>query len=232
MAMACAATARAAQETLREESGTVYANLRSEVLLDNERVVVHAFVLGPGRSTGRRMAAADQLLVFIRGGTLRSDADARATVWHDGRVVWLPSQASADAGFTNIGSTPIRFEVVSLKPVAAAASAGGAPKYHHLNYPNIPGEDLFENDAVIVQRFLVRPGQWEGVHAHHPDMLYIHVRGGRWAARSHTEKFHVYPDDSPDGSVGWMTPVGIEVGHESQNAGKAPIDLIWVTLKH
>ncbi|MFO1469271.1 MAG: hypothetical protein U1F35_22935, partial [Steroidobacteraceae bacterium] len=131
----------------------------------------------------------------------------------------------------NVGAQPIRFEVVSLKPVAAGAQPDKSPKYRHLNYPNIPGEDLFENDQVIVQRFLVQPGQWEGVHAHHPDMLYIHVKGGRWAARSDTEKFHVYPDDSPDGSVGWMRTTPITEGHESQNAGKEPIDLIWVTLK-
>mgnify|MGYP000902046578 CR=1 FL=1 len=142
----------------------------------------------------------------------------------------------AGGSFTNVGTQPIRFEVVSFKPLVAvagspAASPAGASKFRHLNYPNIPGEDLLENDEVIVQRFLVQPGQWEGVHAHHPDMLYIHVKGGRWAARSYTEKFHVYPDDSPDGSVGWMRTTPITEGHESQNAGKEPIDLIWVTLK-
>lgn len=41
-----------------------------------------------------------------------------------------------------------------------------------------------------MQRFTVNPGQWEGVHAHHPDMLYIHVKGGQWAARSKKEPEH------------------------------------------
>ncbi|MFO1468461.1 MAG: hypothetical protein U1F35_18790 [Steroidobacteraceae bacterium] len=235
LAMLAAGTARAAHETLREESGTVFANLKGEVLLDNERVIVHSFVLAPGQSTGKRAVAADQLMVFIRGGTLKSTAGGRSTMWHDGRVAWLPADEPADSGVTNVGTQPIRFEVVSFKPLVAvagspAASPAGASKFRHLNYPNIPGEDLLENDEVIVQRFLVQPGQWEGVHAHHPDMLYIHVKGGRWAARSYTGAC-VYPDDSPDGSVGWMRTTPITEGHESQNAGKEPIDLIWVTLK-
>jgi mannose-6-phosphate isomerase-like protein (cupin superfamily) len=122
---------------------------------------------------------------------------------------------------------------VMLKPVSAPAplATDGKPKYRYLNYPNIPGEDVLENDAVIVQRFVVAPGQWEGVHAHHPDMLYIHVKGGQWGARTATEKEHAYPDASADGSVGWMQTIDISQGHESRNYGSEPIDLIWVTLK-
>jgi hypothetical protein len=125
---------------------------------------------------------------------------------------------------------------VTLKPVASVAAAaasarGSPPKYRYLNYPNIPGEDLLENDLVIVQRFTVNPGQWEGVHAHHPDMLFIHVKGGQWAVRSKHEPEHAYPDASPDGEVGWEPTIDISEGHESGNVGKSPIDLIWVTLK-
>jgi hypothetical protein len=123
---------------------------------------------------------------------------------------------------------------VALKPLLSAsaiAGSGPGPKYHYLNYPNIPGEDLLENDLVIVQRFTVNPGQWEGVHAHHPDMLYIHVKGGQWAVRSKHEPEHPYPAPSPDGKVGWEPTIDISEGHESGNVGKDPIDLIWVTLK-
>ena len=116
--------------------------------------------------------------------------------------------------------------------VSAAPVPGTVPPDQHLNYPNIPGEDLLENDRVIVQRFIVKPGQWEGVHAHRPNMLYIHVKGGQWATRSKKEPEHAYPEPSPDGGVGWMQTFELSEGHESGNIGKEPIDLIWVTLKN
>jgi quercetin dioxygenase-like cupin family protein/mannose-6-phosphate isomerase-like protein (cupin superfamily) len=210
-----------------------YASLQGEVLLDNARVRVQKFVIEPGHATGQHGHPAEQLLVFIKGGVLRSQATGRSTLWRDGRVVWESAGDPADAGATNTGATPIEVDLVTLKPVTspAAASVTGKPKYQYLNYPNIPGEDLLENDEVIVQRFTVQPGQWEGVHAHHPDMLYIHIKGGQWAEKTYKEPEHPYPNASPDGEVGWMPTIDISVGHQSRNIGKNPIDLIWVTLK-
>ncbi|HVO48511.1 MAG TPA: hypothetical protein VMT29_19500 [Steroidobacteraceae bacterium] len=212
-----------------------YANLpgTGEVLLDNERVVVQKFTLQPGQSTGSHAHHGNQLLVFIRGGLLTSAATGRTTLWKDGRVLWQDATSHPDPGSTNTGSAPIVLMWVTLKPVAAGhrAPPGSPPKYRYLNYPNIPGEDLLENDQVIVQRFVVNPGQWEGVHAHHPDMLYIHIHGGQWASRSKTQPEKPYPEPSPDGEVGWMPTIELSEGHESGNVGPNPIDLIWVTLK-
>jgi predicted metal-dependent enzyme (double-stranded beta helix superfamily) len=211
-----------------------YAGLQGEVLLDNARVLVQKFIMQPGQSTGRHAHPADQLLVFIKGGVLRSQATGRAALWRDGRVVWQNATDPADEGSTNAGATPIEMVLVTLKPMAqpAAAVPGGKPKYQYLNYPNIPGEDLLDNDQVIVQRFTVKPGQWEGVHAHCPDMLYIHIKGGQRAAKTYQEPERPYPDPSPDGEVGWMPTIDISVGHQSRNIGKHPIDLVWVTLKN
>lgn len=215
--------------------GPQYANLQGEVLLDNPRVLVQRFIVQAGQFTGRRTGLGDQLQVFIKGGVLTSQT-GRSTLWRDGRVAWHGAAEGADAGSTNSGAAPIEMIWVTLKRAAApsvvmAPNSASAPKYRYLNYPNIPGEDLLENDLVIVQRFTVNPGQWEGVHAHHPDMLYIHVKGGQWAARSKHEPEHAYPAPSPDGEVGWMPTIDISEGHESGNIGKDPIDLIWVTLK-
>jgi mannose-6-phosphate isomerase-like protein (cupin superfamily) len=208
-----------------------YQGLHGQLELDNDRVVVEKFVLEPGQSTGRGADSADRLLVFIKGGTLRTAA-GRSTIWKDGRVLWQNAADRFDEEAVNAGETPIEFVRVRLKPVKSTRKARAPePKYHYLNYPNIPGEDLLENDQVIVQRFVVNPGQWEGVHAHHPDMLYIHIRGGQWAARSYRESEHAYPEPSPDGEVGWMPTIDLGEGHESRNIGKEPIDLVWVTLK-
>ncbi|MGO9037800.1 MAG: hypothetical protein ACLPX1_01980 [Steroidobacteraceae bacterium] len=225
LATAIAATAAAVK------TAPTFANLQGEVVLENPRVLVQKFLIEPGQSTGLHTHPGNQLLVFIKGGVLRSES-GRSTLWKDGRVLWQTAADRADDGSTNTGSTPIEIICVNLKPVAPGAPpAGGKPKYQYLNYPNIPGEDLLENDFVIVQRFVVNPGQWEGVHAHHPDMLYIHIKGGQWAARSKREPEHPYPEASPDGEVGWMATIPLSEGHESGNIGKNPIDLIWVTLK-
>jgi mannose-6-phosphate isomerase-like protein (cupin superfamily) len=208
-----------------------FANLKGEVVLDNPRVTVEKFVLQPGQTTGEQSHRLDQLWVFVKGGVLTS-SDGRATLWRDGRVSWRSASDRPEAGSTNTGASPIELICVNLKSVPPApASSPGRPKYRYLNYPNIPGEDLLENDSVIVQRFTVNPGQWEGVHAHHPDMLYIHIKGGQWAAKTYKEPEHPYPDASPDGEVGWMPTIDLSVGHQSGNIGKEPIDLIWVTLK-
>ncbi len=215
------------------KSAATYANLAGEVVLENERVLVQKFIVPPGQSTGVHRHPADQLLVFINGGVLRSAA-GRSTLWREGRVQWESAATRADEGSINTGTTPIEMICVSLKPVPSppvAAAPAHDPQDLHLNYPNIPGEDLLENDSVIVQRFLVNPGQWEGVHAHRPNMLYIHIKGGQWAARSKSEPEHAYPAPSPDGKVGWMPTIALSEGHESGNIGKNPIDLIWVTLK-
>jgi beta-alanine degradation protein BauB len=223
-----------AAATTAPAPAAVFAGLRGTVLLENERVRVERFELAPGQSTGRHEHPSDELLVFVRGGVLRSADTGRKTLWRDGRVSWQRA-AAADAGVQNAGDATIVVIVVSLKPPpqhsASAAVVAHNPFGFYLNYPNIPGEDLLENDRVVVQRFLVKPGQWEGVHAHNPNMLYIHVRGGQWGARTKKEPEHPYPEPSPDGEVGWMPPIDISVGHESGNIGQQPIDLIWVTLK-
>jgi quercetin dioxygenase-like cupin family protein len=230
LVLGASATARDAEPA--DGRASTYANLQGEVVLENARVRVEKFVMAPGQSTGLHRHPAEQLLVFVKGGVLTS-ASGRSTLWRDGRVEWQSSRAPVDPGSTNTGAASIEIICVSLKPVItpSAVADDGQPKYHHLNYPNIPGEDLLENDLVIVQRFTVNPGQWEGVHAHHPDMLYIHIKGGQWAARSKGEPEHPYPEPAPDGEVGWMPTIPLSVGHESRNIGSAPIDLIWVTLK-
>jgi quercetin dioxygenase-like cupin family protein len=211
----------------------LYAALRSQVLLENERVLVEKFVLPPGQATGRHVHPGDQLLVFIKGGVLSSVDTGRSTLWRDGRVVWANANEPADAGTRNAGSAPIVMIWVTVKPVPpnAAPRQRNPADDKHLNYPNIPGEDLLENERIIVQRFIVNPGQWEGIHAHRPNMLYIHIKGGQWAARSNKEAEHPYPQPSPDAGVGWMPTIDISEGHESGNIGSQPIDLIWVTLK-
>ncbi|MBS0378230.1 MAG: hypothetical protein JSS29_07080 [Proteobacteria bacterium] len=218
-----------------EGNEPTFASLPGTTVLDNARVHVERYELAPGQATGRRAHPADQLTVFVRGGLLRAQDGGRTVSWPDGRVHWAAAGEAADGGVTNAGGSPVEMVVVTLKPLTreqAEASRAGWPPAQPLAYPNIPGEDVLENDSVIVQRFIVNPGVWEGVHAHQPNMLYVHIRGGQWAARTYKEAQHLYPAPSPDGGVGWMQTIPLSEGHESGNAGKEPIDLIWITLRH
>ena len=99
----------------------------------------------------------------------------------------------------------------------------------HQYYPNIPGELLLENEKVVVQKFIFPPGQWEGIHSHPPDQLYITLKGGEWTVKYGAKTFP--PQRSETGSVGWFGPVALTAGHESVNSGDEPIESIWVTLK-
>jgi hypothetical protein len=229
--IAALAIVAAAPCAIAAAAAPTYANLQGTIVLDNERVRVERFVIAPGQWTGRHAPRGNQLLVFIRGGVLTSKTSGRSVWWRDGRVAWQTAGAADDDGDVNAGSSPIELMWVTVKSAAQVAPKNAAVSDRHLNYPNIPGEDLLENDFVIVQRFTVGPGAWEGVHAHVPNMLYIHIRGGQWAARSKDEPEHLYPEASPDGGVGWMDPIDISQRHQSGNVGKTPIDLIWVTLK-
>jgi quercetin dioxygenase-like cupin family protein len=58
-----------------------FADLKGEVVLDNSRVLVQRFAIQPGQSTGLHTHPSNQLLVFIKGGVLRSESgrSTRAT---------------------------------------------------------------------------------------------------------------------------------------------------------
>jgi hypothetical protein len=214
---------------------SIYSELAGELVLDNEHVLVQRLLLPAGRSTGRPVHGGRQLQVFIKGGVLAPASGGRSALWKAGRVRWHEAAEAAGPGWTNTGEAPIEMVWVGIKPGPAARLPGGAghhrAKAAHLDYPLIPGEDLLENEWLIVQRFLVMPGQWEGIHAHRPNTLYIHITGGRWSARSHTEPEHEYEQPAVDGEVGWMPAIDIGAGHESGNTGSAPIDILWVSLK-
>lgn len=117
--------------------------------------------------------------------------------------------------------------------VTAASDAAENDRKFLLTYPNLDnpgGEVLLENEHVVVQRFIVGAGLWEGIHAHPGNQLYVHVKGGEWSGRAGGE--YTYQGSySETGSAGWMEAIPLSEQHESGNTGDTPIDLIWVTLK-
>jgi hypothetical protein len=98
----------------------------------------------------------------------------------------------------------------------------------YVHYPNIPGETLLDNERMVVQKFVVKPGQWEGIHSHPGNQLYVHLKGGKWAVRYGNKET---VSESPDGSIGWYNTVKLSEKHQSGNVGSEPIELLWITLK-
>ena len=104
-----------------------------------------------------------------------------------------------------------------------------------LVYPNLEGdyrygEVVLENENVILQKLIVGAGQWEGIHSHPGNQLYVHIRGGEWSGKLDGE-FEYYGEIDQDGSVGWMDAIPESAGHNSGNTGDNDIELIYVTLK-
>jgi hypothetical protein len=153
-------------------------------------------------------------------------------VWPDGRVVWQDT-AGGDEGSVNAGRAPIELLWVTLKPTRRAPrdTPPGKPSASgYLNYPSIPGEDLLENDFVIVQRFKMNPGDWEGIHAHNPNTFYVFIKGGQYLSKSKEHPEGV-PGSAADGTVAWMDTIDLSDQHQSGNVGTNSTEVVWVALK-
>jgi hypothetical protein len=102
-----------------------------------------------------------------------------------------------------------------------------------LTYPNLEnsnGEVVLTNGHVVLQRLVVGPGEWEGIHSHSGNQVYVHIKGGIWSER----RGGVQSAPSPllkAGSVGWIDAIDLSQGHDMGNTGDTTIDLVLVTLK-
>ena len=211
-----------------QELGVFYPNIPGELLLENDKVVVQKFIVEPGQWEGVHTHPGDQIYIHIRGGewTVRTGGQETVSNSADGSVGWweaIGADEQHESG--NTGDTPIELVWVTLKPCTLLSN-------HSVGtfYPDIPGELLLENQRVLVQRFIVEPGQWEGIHSHPGEQLYVHVRGGVWSGRRNGLE-DVGTEPSLAGSVGWMAAVELSEQHNSGNTGDTTIELIWITLK-
>jgi len=212
-----------------------YPNLDNpggEVLLENEHVVVQRFVVGPGEWEGIHAHPGNQVYVHVKGGEWSGRAGGEPTYTgsasEDGSVGWMePIPLSEGHESGNTGDTPIDLIWVTLKDDAPIA-----PEVEHAPqiYPDIPLELLLENDRVIVQRVQIEPGQWEGIHSHPGNQVFVHIKGGIWSGRMGGVQAPPSPPRAT-GSVGWMEAIDISEEHESGNTGDTTIDLVWITLK-
>ena len=103
-------------------------------------------------------------------------------------------------------------------------------------YPNIDGETLLEDDRVIVQRFVLEPGQWEGVHEHPEHQLVIVVNGTDELTYRIGDSNRIFTRDNDEEleriTSFWRPgPVLLSDDHESGNTGTRPLEWIAITFK-
>lgn len=102
-----------------------------------------------------------------------------------------------------------------------------------LNYQDLEdsfGRVVLSNEKVVLQRLVVPGGEWEGIHSHPGNQLFVHIYGGYWSGQLAGE-YEYRHELSPAGQVGWMEHIPYENGHNSGNSGEEAIDLIYVNLK-
>ena len=101
------------------------------------------------------------------------------------------------------------------------------------NYPNIDGETLLEDDRVVVQRFILEPGQWEGIHEHPENQLVIVLNSTQeliYRFRG-SERILERPEDDTVRAFWRPGPVFMSDEHESGNTGTRPLEWIAITFK-
>ncbi len=105
--------------------------------------------------------------------------------------------------------------------------------YGQQDYPNVEGETLLEDDRVVVQRFVLEPGQWEGIHEHPEHQLVIVLNSTDelvYRFRG-SEKLFERPDDDSVRAFWRPGPVHMSDEHESGNTGTRPLEWIAITFK-
>ena len=215
-----------------QETGVFYPNIPGELLLENDYVVVQRYIIEPGKWEGIHSHPGNQIAVRIKGGLWGGRRGGREVSrmtepTKDGSVGWMDAiDISEQHESGNVGDTPIDLVWVTLKACE--------PLSNHtvgLFYPNIPVETLLENDRVVVQKFVAEPGEWEGVHSHAGNQVYVHIKGGTWAGRLGGREVYRQTEPSKDGSAGWLDAIDLSEGHNSGNVGDTTAELVYVTIK-
>ncbi len=103
-------------------------------------------------------------------------------------------------------------------------------------YPNVEGETLLEDDRVIVQRFVLEPGQWEGVHEHPKHQLVVVVNATDELTYRIGDSNKVFTRENDEElqriTSFWRPgPVLLSDDHESGNTGSRPLEWIAITFK-
>ena len=124
----------------------------------------------------------------------------------------------------------MRIALIVLCSVGLWSVVGGTQDNteHQQHYPNVSTDVVFENDRMLVQKVVLDPGEWEGIHSHSGNQLFIMLTDGQSTVRYGDQET---TSVSGAGSVGWQRAVALSERHESGNTGDTPLEFLWVNLK-
>ena len=144
------------------------------VVLENARVRILRFTLGPGEKTATHRHP-DAVFVLLPDGASREV----------GQAAWLPELTHEQE---NANARPAHAIIVELKgepgaagpsaekalpaPPAAGAQPGESP------FTGVSFDKIFENDRVTVSRARMDVNAREGWHTHGADIVVVHLSGG------------------------------------------------------
>lgn len=99
------------------------------------------------------------------------------------------------------------------------------------DYPNIRGVVVFENDLVVVQHFVMQPGEESGMHLHPGNQMEILLKGGKGLLV--TQSTFGGDDEEvvlemEDGEIRWIDST--TVPHNFKNIDTKPIE--WYLLSY
>ncbi len=122
------------------------------------------------------------------------------------------------------------------KYLTASLLLVGANSIAQQSYPNIPGEVLLDDERVVVQRFRLEPGVWEGIHEHPEYQLVIVLQSSDELTERFGDTETVLTIDEEQRqqsmSVFWRPgPVELSERHETGNTGTRPLEWIAITFK-
>ena len=86
---------------------------------------------------------------------------------------------------------------------------------------------------MVVQRFVLEPGQWEGIHEHPVNQLVIVLNSTNELVYRYrgSERVFERPDDDNVRAFWRPGPVYMSDEHESGNTGNRPLEWIAITFK-
>ena len=157
------------------------AALAQAPVIDNARVTVRDVSLEPGQAAPAITHAGDYVILYRKGGRIRS-SDGSVAEHADGSAVFGHGGTTSDTAV----AAPAHEVIVELKdsPSNTVPNTTGLP----LAFPRPGSVKVFENDRVRVWNYAWVPGQPTAMHFHNTEVVVVYLGDGDIASTTQDGK--------------------------------------------